>query len=91
VYLLRKNEFINGITEKLIESKHNFKIENQKVIQDIIVQLKSNNDTEIWSEFETHFTHVHSEFYNKLNKLFPNLSSNEKKLCAFLRPLRLCG
>jgi tetratricopeptide (TPR) repeat protein len=85
MYLLKKNEFINGITEKLIESKHNFKAENQKVIQEIINQLKSSSDQEVWSEFETHFTQVHADFYNKLQELFPNLSSNEKKLCAFLR------
>lgn len=85
MYLLKKNEFINGITEKLIQSKHNFKAENQKVIQEIINQLKSSSDSAVWLEFETHFTQVHSAFYNKLNDLFPNLSSNEKKLCAFLR------
>ncbi len=85
MYLLKKNEFISGITEKLIQSKDTFKPDNQKVIQEIIIQLKSNNDSEIWSDFETHFTQVHSDFYNKLNKLYPNLSSNEKKLCAFLR------
>ncbi|MCG2792333.1 MAG: tetratricopeptide repeat protein, partial [Weeksellaceae bacterium] len=85
MYLLKKNELINGIAEKLIQSKNDFKSENRKVIQEIITQLKSSNDEKIWSEFETHFTKVHSDFYHKLNEKFPNLSTNEKKLCAFLR------
>ncbi len=85
MYLLKKNELITGISEKLIKSKLDFKIENQKIIQEIINELKSSQDKDIWSEFEAHFTQVHIEFYNRLNELFPNLSSNEKKLCAFLR------
>jgi tetratricopeptide (TPR) repeat protein len=85
MYLLKKNELITGISEKLIKSKLDFKVENQKIIQEIINELKSSQDKDIWSEFEAHFTQVHIEFYNRLNELFPNLSSNEKKLCAFLR------
>jgi tetratricopeptide (TPR) repeat protein len=85
MYLLKKNELITGISGKLIKSKLDFKVENQKIIQEIINELKSSQDKDIWSEFEAHFTQVHTDFYNRLNDLFPNLSSNEKKLCAFLR------
>jgi tetratricopeptide (TPR) repeat protein len=85
MYLLKKNELITGISERLIKSKLDFKPENQKIIQEIINELKSNQDKDIWAEFETHFMQVHTDFYDRLNQLFPNLSSNEKKLCAFLR------
>ncbi len=47
--------------------------------------MKSSQDSDTWEEFEAHFTHVHTDFYRRLNDLFPNLSANEKKLCAFLR------
>jgi tetratricopeptide (TPR) repeat protein len=85
IYLLKKNELITNISERLIKSKLDFKPENQKIIQEIISELKSNQDTDLWAEFEAHFTHVHTDFYKRLNEKFPNLSSNEKKLCAFLR------
>ncbi|HMM10743.1 MAG TPA: tetratricopeptide repeat protein [Bacteroidales bacterium] len=85
MYLLKKNELITGISERLIRAKLEFKQENQKLIQEIINELKSNQDKDVWAEFETHFTQVHTGFYEKLNQLFPNLSSNDKKLCAFLR------
>ncbi len=85
MYLLKKNELITNISERLIKSKLDFKPENQKIIQEIISELKSNQDTDTWAEFEAHFTHVHTDFYRRLNEKFPNLSSNEKKLCAFLR------
>lgn len=85
MYLLKKNELITNISEKLIKSKLDFKKENQKIIQEIINELKSNQDSDTWAEFEAHFTSVHTDFYTRLNDKIPNLSANEKKLCAFLR------
>lgn len=85
MYLLKKNEMITGITEKLIKAKPYFKIENQKLISEIIQELKMSSESDIWSEFEAHFTSVHNSFYERLAAISPNLSSNEKKLCAFLR------
>ena len=38
-----------------------------------------------WQEFETHFNQVHAHFYQRLMTKFPTLTSNEKKLCAFIR------
>lgn len=85
MYLLKKNEMNTNILEKLVKSKLDFKQENQKVIQEIINVLKLNQDKDVWTEFEVYFTQVHVDFYKRLNDHFPNLSSNEKKLCAFLR------
>lgn len=85
MYLLKKNELINAITEKLIDLKKNSKTDNQKIIQEMIIEMRTKKDSDIWNEFETHFTKVHPEFYTKLNELFPNLTPGEKKLCAFLK------
>ena len=38
-----------------------------------------------WKEFELRFGQVHKSFYQNLSKRFPDLSPNEKKICAFLR------
>ena len=38
-----------------------------------------------WQEFETHFNQVDANFYQRLIARFPTLTSNEKKLCAFIR------
>lgn len=85
MYMIRKNELITQISEKLIKSKLAFKKENQKIIDDIIRELQSSTDDDIWKEFEIRFQQVHNDFYEKLNEKFPNLSANEKRLCAFLR------
>lgn len=85
MYMIRKNELITQISEKLIKSKLGFKKENQKIVEEIIRDLQSSTDDDVWTEFEIRFQQVHNEFYNKLNERFPNLSANEKRLCAFLR------
>jgi len=38
-----------------------------------------------WSEFESYFLDVYKNFYKKLNKKHPNLTSREVRLCAFLK------
>lgn len=85
MYLLSKNEFITSTAEKLTKAKMNFKKENQKIIQDIIRDLLLNSSKDVWKEFEVRFQEVHSDFYENLNKRFPDLTPNEKKICAFLR------
>lgn len=85
MYLVKKNEIVTNIINKLKETKHNFKSDNQRFIQEIINELKNSQDNQLWEEFEVRFTQVHEDFYFKLNKLSPNLTPNEKKLCAFLK------
>lgn len=84
MYLLSKNEFITSTAEKLKESRLNFKKENQKLIQDIIRDLLLNTSKDVWKEFEVRFQEVHTNFYNNLKEKFPELTPNEKKICAFL-------
>jgi tetratricopeptide (TPR) repeat protein len=85
MYLARTNEFITSISEKLLQSKLSFTRENQIVISRIIKELQDYSDQDTWKEFEIRFQQVHSDFYTRLNEEFPNLSANEKKLCAFLK------
>jgi tetratricopeptide (TPR) repeat protein/DNA-binding CsgD family transcriptional regulator len=85
MYLLKKNEFILNITEKLKVAKMGFKVENKKIADDIIRELESSLSQDTWKEFELRFQEVHTDFYNRLNNLYPDLSPNDQKLCAFLR------
>ncbi len=85
MYLVSKNEFITSTAEKLSKSQLNFKKENQKLIQDIVRDLLLNSSKDVWKEFEVRFQEVHSSFYGNLMEKFPDLTPNEKKICAFLR------
>ena len=84
-YLVNKNELVTSVSERLIEEKPGFKKENQNIINEVILELQSSIDSDVWEEFELRFKQVHSYFYKILNKKFPHLSANDKKLCAFLK------
>ena len=85
MFLLKKNEFITHTAEKLASVKKKFKEENKRIIQEVIRDLLQNTSKDVWKEFEVRFQEVHSEFYNNLNEKYPDLTPNEKKICAFLR------
>jgi tetratricopeptide (TPR) repeat protein len=85
LFLLKKNELIAHIVDRLLKAKSTFRQENQKIVQDIVHDLQASQDEPNWKEFEAHFTRVHSTFYQTLQERFPSLTPNERKLCAFLR------
>jgi tetratricopeptide (TPR) repeat protein len=85
LYLLKKNEFIINISNQLKSLRYSFKPENRKIVDGIIREMEQSASKDIWKEFEVRFQDVHSDFYNKLIKKYPDLSPNELKLCAFLR------
>jgi tetratricopeptide (TPR) repeat protein len=84
-YLLNKNELLTNVIENLDGLKSNLKSENQKTINNIILELQSGMQDNTWEEFELRFNQIHSDFYNKLLARFPGLSANETRLSAFLK------
>jgi DNA-binding CsgD family transcriptional regulator len=54
-------------------------------IKALLRNIESNIDQSAWREFETRFEQVHETFFNKLNVLFPNLTPNDRRICAFLK------
>ena len=85
MYLLKKNEFIASVSERLIELKNKLSLSNSAGLQDIVREMKSNIDHTVWNEFEVRFQNVHQSFYDNLQLRYPDLSPNERKLCAFIR------
>jgi tetratricopeptide (TPR) repeat protein len=84
-YLLGKNELITKVSERLINEISLFKKENQRIIEEVILELQSNIENEILDEFEVRFNQIHADFIEKLNKIAVDLTANDKKLCAFLK------
>ncbi|MEH0154052.1 tetratricopeptide repeat protein [Limibacter armeniacum] len=85
MHLLQKNELINKVSEELMTAQRNMKRDNQKLVRQVVFELQSASNEEMWKEFEMHFQQVHSGFYESLNEKYPDLTPNERKLCAFLR------
>jgi tetratricopeptide (TPR) repeat protein len=84
-YLLDINELLASTISKFNTLKISSKPENRRVIKEVISILQSGINDDIWREFEVRFNQIHRDFYQKLNARFPDLTPNEKKLCAFLK------
>jgi DNA-binding CsgD family transcriptional regulator len=78
--LIKKNEFLNNI-KKEIKSQDNVK--NLKNVVKIIDQNLNNTDD--WNLFEEAFNNADKDFLKKVKTLHPSLTSNDLRLCAYLR------
>ena len=85
MYLLKKNEFISAISDKLKNINFDSINKNNDAIDRIISELDKSISEDNWSDFEVRFQEVHVGFYNKLSKKYHDLTPNELRLCAFLR------
>jgi len=84
--LIKKNEMLVDLTNRLIQMQQNVKDPStkQEFIQ-LINSLQRTSSSEIWEEFEMRFRQVHNSFYEKLLSRFPELTPSELKLAALLR------
>ncbi len=78
--LLTVQETLNQIQEK--SSNPTVKKEVQQLINLLNFDVKLDED---WEHFAHHFDQVHVNFLKNLREQFPQLSSNDYKLCAYLR------
>lgn len=85
MHRIQKNELIHDVVQRLMQRKGLLRKEDQKILLDVIRDLERSTDAAAWNEFEVRFNQVHTEFYHKLNAINPDLSPNERRLCAFLR------
>jgi tetratricopeptide (TPR) repeat protein len=85
MYMIRKNELIHDIVQKLQQFAQSGKKPGEREILEIINSLEKAQDQALWNEFEIRFQQVHNDFYDWLNTISPDLTVNERRLCAFLR------
>jgi len=86
ISLIKKNEMLSDISDKLVELEKNAKsMEAKEIITQISFEMRNRTDDKMLNEFTQRFQEVHAGFYEKLLKAYPDLTQNELKLCAFLR------
>jgi tetratricopeptide (TPR) repeat protein len=85
ILLQKKNEILTGIADKLMKAKHQFTEQNRDFIEKCIVELRENTDDTDWKNFELQFNQIYESFYKKLDNINPNLTVNDRRLCAYLR------
>jgi DNA-binding response OmpR family regulator/DNA-binding CsgD family transcriptional regulator len=59
--------------------------EGMEIIRNIIINNKSNYESDFLNIFEAQFRDVHAGFYERLDNLHPELTPTEKKICTFLK------
>jgi len=81
--LAQKNEAISKLKEKLMDEFRDNPSEGLKrSIQSIENQISIEKD---WESFRISFESVYEDFFDKLKKGFPELTSRELQLCSLLR------
>lgn len=85
IYLLRKQELIQTISQRLTAYIQNAKNRNIADLREIQKELKDDVTKKDWKEFELRFNEVHDDFYDRLRMAFTELTQNDLKLCAFLK------
>jgi len=78
--LIKKNEFLSNIKEKLK------KIDLGKDLNSVIKIIDKNiNNTNDWELFEEAFNNADKDFLKKVKSRHASLTSNDLRLCAYLR------
>jgi DNA-binding CsgD family transcriptional regulator len=85
LHIVEKNELISQVTEKIELAIQKLDAPSKKKILNIIKELNSSKNAKLWEEFELRFVDVHKDFYNHLQESHPDLTPNERRLCAFLK------
>lgn len=84
VYLNQNRILIEEVIKKLKELSTKEDGDCTKGLNDTLYILERNSNLTSWKEFEKSFQEVRPGFYIRLNKLYPSLTPNEQRLCAFL-------
>jgi len=78
--LIKKNEFLNNIKKELKS------VDNSKCVKDVVKIIDKNlNNSDDWNLFEEAFNNADKDFLKKIKGLHPSLTSNDLRLCAYLR------
>jgi DNA-binding NarL/FixJ family response regulator len=86
--MARNNEFIAITSDELkqillgLNPREKEKSEQIRNLLSKLHQYSSGND---WEEFRLYFQEVHQSFDKNLSTAFPDLSPNDKKICALLK------
>lgn len=74
-----------NLSKKLKIALSNINPENRKLVNDVIREIEMDSSMDSWKEFELRFQNVHTDFYKNLSRDYPDLTSSELRICAFLK------
>jgi DNA-binding CsgD family transcriptional regulator len=77
--MLQKNEFLNDI-KKMIEEQQ--PLPEQQLLKMVNRNLEHNSN---WDDFNLYFESINKNFYTRLKQIYPEISSNDLKICALIK------
>ena len=77
--IIKKNEFLNTLKNELKES------DTAKINKVVKIIDKNLNNTDDWKMFQEAFNNADKNFLKKIKSKHPTLTSNDLRLCAYLR------
>lgn len=86
MHLVQKSEVLQTIRQRLATLKPQLPKNFAKDVQGILDLTQQDERLDAnWEQFSQHFDQVHVDFQNRLRELYPHLTKNDLKLCAYIR------
>ena len=75
---------MESVREQLLEGMRHGTITSKNANR-ILQQLKEGDSELFWSTYHNNFDLIHKRFFRNLHEQYPELTSNDLKICALLR------
>ncbi|PWJ41912.1 triple tyrosine motif-containing protein [Sediminitomix flava] len=87
MHLTQKNAFLSSLQEDLQKALKGVDQKlQQKELKVLIKRIEKDiNDSKEWEKFEEHFDFVHGDFFKKIKNHYPDLTTQECKICGYIR------
>jgi len=85
MYRIQNNELVKEMVQKLMKIQLMSAKESKEAIHTVVRGLENTLEEKAWEDFELRFQQVHPGFYEKLQEAYPDLSLNDRRMCAFLK------
>lgn len=82
---IEADELIDNLAKTLPKIQWDADSENSENLEKIRQSLKTRNNRKSISDFEFYFERLHIGFFERLQQKYPDLTANERRLCAFLK------
>lgn len=84
--LQAKDDFLTEVKKELRELSKNVDDQNRSKLERLSRKIESNlGGDSSWKSFEEHFEMIHTDFFKNLKSNYPELSTDEIKLLAYLK------
>lgn len=77
-------ENCSNLINELKKMANTTSYEISKELKQLIARYKPTDSEEAWNEFNSVFQSQNPDFFGKLEKHYPNLNTNEKRIAAFM-------